>query len=201
MNSSNAKDVIDQFFDSLEKIQGLHSSDIPGIQLYMDQVTTFMEEHLGRHRRDLSEKVLTKTMINNYTKHHLLPPPEKKKYSREHMLILIFIYYYKTILPLQDIRALLEPLTERYFGKEGNDGEVSLQDIYDEVIRISADEIASIKADVERLYDKSMQTFSEIDESERDFLQIFVLISSLTLDVYIKKEMISQLIDQYFQSK
>ena len=75
--------------------------EIPNIDLYMDQVTTFMEEHLKDSKRYEEDKVLTKTMINNYAKNNLLPPPVKKKYSRDHMLMLIFIYYFKSssVLP------------------------------------------------------------------------------------------------------
>ena len=71
---------------------------IPGIDLYMDQVTTFMEEHLKDTKRYPEDKVLTKTMINNYAKNNLLPPPVNKKYSKDHMLMLIFIYYFKNCL-------------------------------------------------------------------------------------------------------
>ena len=77
--------------------------EIPNIDLYMDQVTTFMEEHLKDSKRYEEDKVLTKTMINNYAKNNLLPPPVKKKYSRDHMLMLIFIYYFKNLLSFHDI--------------------------------------------------------------------------------------------------
>ena len=71
----------------------------------MDQVTTFMNGHLASSKRNPDDKILTKTMINNYAKNQLLPPPEKKKYSKEHQLLLIFIYYFKNILTIQDIQA------------------------------------------------------------------------------------------------
>ena len=41
------------------------------IDLYMDQVTTFMDEHLSDCKRREDDKILTKTMINNYTKNNL----------------------------------------------------------------------------------------------------------------------------------
>ena len=56
-------------------------ADIPDIDLYMDQVTHFMEEHLKSSKRYETDKILTKTMINNYTKNKLLPPSEKKRYT------------------------------------------------------------------------------------------------------------------------
>lgn len=60
------------------RIDYIKLEEIPGIHLYMDQVTTFMEEHLSSSKRHPEDKVLTKTMINNYAKNHLLPPPVKK---------------------------------------------------------------------------------------------------------------------------
>lgn len=82
---------------------------IPDIDLYMDQVTTFMEEHLRDTKRHPDDKVLTKTMINNYAKNKLLPPPEKNVTPRSTMYMLIFIYYLKGFLPLTDIQAILNP--------------------------------------------------------------------------------------------
>ena len=72
------------------RIDYIHPVDIPNIDLYMDQVTTFMEEQLSSTKRYEDDKILTKTMINNYAKNNLLPPPNKKKYSKEHLLVLIF---------------------------------------------------------------------------------------------------------------
>ena len=70
---------------SIQNIDYITPDEIPQIDLYMDQVTTFMDEHLRSSKRFEEDKILTKTMINNYTKNNLLPPPVKKKYSSEHM--------------------------------------------------------------------------------------------------------------------
>ena len=89
------KDMINSILASVSRIDYIKPEDIPNIELYMDQVTTFMEEQLASTKRYDEDKILTKTMINNYAKNKLLPPPEKKRYSREHILMLIFIYYFK----------------------------------------------------------------------------------------------------------
>ena len=78
-----------QILRSLQSLDYIKPEEIPNIDLYMDQVTTFMDEHLQGSKRYPDDKLLTKTMINNYTKNSLLPPPEKKKYSKEHMHLLI----------------------------------------------------------------------------------------------------------------
>ena len=73
------------------KLDYVLPEDLPNIELYMDQVTTFLEEQLKNTKRFEDDKIFTKTMINNYTKNHLLPPSNKKKYSRNHMILLIRI--------------------------------------------------------------------------------------------------------------
>lgn len=77
---------LNEMLAHLDRLSHIKASQIPEIPLYMDQVTTFMEEHLKNFKRSEEDKVLTKTMINNYAKNNLLPPPDKKKYSKEHML-------------------------------------------------------------------------------------------------------------------
>ncbi|MGX8703974.1 MAG: DUF1836 domain-containing protein [bacterium] len=89
-------------------LESVPPEDIPGIDLYMDQVTTFIDDETASMKRHPEDKPLTKSMIQNYTKHRLLPPPEKKKYSREHVILLLFIYYLKDFMSINDIPALKE---------------------------------------------------------------------------------------------
>ena len=58
-----SEDLINQV---LEEIESFNIDDIPNIDLYMDQVTTFMETKLSGYKRNDQDKILTKTMINNY---------------------------------------------------------------------------------------------------------------------------------------
>ena len=93
----------------------IRTADIPGIDLYMDQVTTFLQENLrGLSRSPEDDKFLTKTMINNYVKNKVLIPPVRKKYSREHMMLLIMIYYMKSFLSIGDIRLITGPVMDQY---------------------------------------------------------------------------------------
>ena len=89
------------------KLDYVLPEDLPNIELYMDQVTTFLEEQLKNTKRFEEDKIFTKTMINNYAKNRLLPAPVRKKYSKEHILLLLFIYYYKNLLSIGDIEQLL----------------------------------------------------------------------------------------------
>ncbi|MBP3813174.1 MAG: DUF1836 domain-containing protein, partial [Butyrivibrio sp.] len=77
-------DLLNSIIASLGRIDTISVDEIPGIDLYMDQLTSFMDERLKKTtRHPESDKILTKTMINNYAKNDLLPPPVKKKYSRD----------------------------------------------------------------------------------------------------------------------
>ena len=74
--------------DNEEDIKKFHLprwDEIPNIDLYIDQVVSLLETYLSNYikgENNKEDKIVTKTMINNYAKNHLLPPPEKKKYSR-----------------------------------------------------------------------------------------------------------------------
>ena len=83
----DTKNMINSILESISRIDYIKPEDLPDIPLYMDQVTTFMETKLKSSKRNEEDKILTKTMINNYAKNGLLPSPEKKKYSKEHLLL------------------------------------------------------------------------------------------------------------------
>ena len=50
------------------------------------------------------EKVLTKTMINNYAKGKLFIPIKNKKYSKQHIMLINLIYQLKGALSINDIK-------------------------------------------------------------------------------------------------
>ena len=189
----DTKDILNSILESISRIDYVRADEIPNIDLYMDQVTTFMENHLSSSKRHPEDKVLTKTMINNYAKNHLLPPPVKKKYSREHILMLTFIYYFKNIMSINDIQVLLGPIAEEFF--PGN-GSLKLQEVYQEIMDLELEQIEPLIKDVSRKFNKARSSFSDADEKEQDFLQKFAFICMLSFDVYVKKQVIENLIDQ-----
>ena len=189
----NTEDLLNSILESLDRIEYIRAEDIPDIDLYMDQVTTFMESHLKHSTRNPQEdKILTKTMINNYAKNDLLPPPVKKKYSREHVMLLIFIYYYKGILSISDIQQLLRPITGKFFNTAGDYG---LEEIYEEAFGLEKEQIDILKADIMERFRRSEQTFQDAPPDNRDFLQSFAFICMLSFDVYVKKLLIEKMID------
>ena len=187
----NTNDLLNSILESISKIDYVKSIDIPNIDLYMDQVTTFMDKQMASSKRYEEDKVLTKTMINNYAKNNLLPSPEKKKYTKEHLLVLTFIYYFKSFLSIKDIEMLLRPVTDRYFH---TDSKLNLTHIYDEVCSFEKDRIDTLKEELKTMYASSSETFSEENEQDREFLQLLSFICTLSFDVYVKKQIIEKLI-------
>ena len=178
------------YIDSLTRID---PNDIPAIDLYMDQVTTFMDRHLAGSCRVGEEKILTKTMINNYAKNNLLPPPIKKRYSKNHILMLIFIYYFKNVLSFHDIEQILQPISEHHF-QEGSLPD--LEAVYNEVFSLEHEQRRRLQEDITAKFHSASETFEDAPEEEREYLRLFSFICELAFDVYLKKQMIELLADQ-----
>ncbi len=194
--SEKSKELLLYLLDAVDKVDLIDPSDIPDISLYMDQVTTYMDEHLKQSRRHDEDKILTKTMINNYAKNKLLPPPEKKKYTKEHIMLLILIYYFKGILSLQDIQAVLEPIGDKYFHSETGR---SIGDLYSEIVRMDSDRQKTFREEVNDMVDNAADYFSDAKDEEREFLRVLAMINMLSYDVFVRKMLIEKLIDRYFR--
>lgn len=192
-------DLLNSILASLDRVEHINPDDIPNIDLYMDQVTTFMDSRLQSSARyPGQDKILTKTMINNYAKNDLIPPPVKKKYSKEHVMLLVFIYYYKGFLSINDIQKLMSPITERYF-QNGQD--YNLEDIYKEAFDMEEKQLQAMKADVVEKFRAAQDAFPGAPKEDAGFLQKFAFICLLGYDVYLKKLMIEKMIDELSASE
>ena len=187
-------DLLNSIKESFENIKYVKSEEIPDIDLYMDQVTTFLDEKLkssARNPKD-EEKLVTKTMINNYAKTDVIPAPVRKKYSRDHLFLIIFVYYYKNFLQINDVKTLLDPIRENFLDAEGDFG---IEDVYKEVFDNLHETFVKIEADVTKDYEEAMKSFENAPESEREYLKIFNLISKISTDIYVKKLLVEKMID------
>ena len=133
-------------------------------------------------------------MINNYAKNNLLPPPVKKKYSKEHLLIMIFIYYFKNFLSIKDIETMLTPITDKYFD---TDKDFDITSIYKEVCELEKSRIPEFEKEIIRSYNTSKKSFVEVPEDDRDSLQLFAFICNLSFDIYVKKQIVEKLLDNF----
>ena len=193
MHEKYDRDMID-LLRSIQNIDYIEPDEIPNIDLYMDQITTFMDDHLKSSKRFEDDKILTKTMINNYSKNNLLPPSEKKKYSPEHMVLLLFIYYFKNFLSINDIQSILAPITKRFFHSE-NDR--NLNTVYEEIFQRQYENIDFEVRDMIRKLRDSNKAFADIeDDEERKLLSNFAFICSLSFDICVKKRVSESIIDK-----
>ena len=189
--------VIEEVFKRYTDGSYIKASMLPDLDLYVDQITTFLTRHLAKTIRFEDDKIMTKTMINNYTKNHLLPPSDKKKYSREHVFLLIMIYYLKSMLSISDIQSLLEPLSEKYFPKNEENG-LTLSDIYQKIIDDNTANEEYISEDIIKTWERTRNSFAEHSPSteESEYLDDFSFIYQLGYDIYIRKQIIEKLIDK-----
>ena len=194
----DTNDMLNSILESLSRVDYIPLDDLPNIDLYMDQVTTLMEKELEQSKRYDEDKVLTKTMINNYAKNNLLPPPVKKKYSKEHVLVLILIYYFKNVLAIKDIEHILKPLTEKHFHTENP---IQIDQIYEEICSKEKSRVSHLQEDLKEIYQLSESMFPDAPEDDREQLQLFSFICSLSVDVYIKKLLVEKLIDGLYTPK
>ena len=196
---------LNELTEYLKSLHHVHAGSLPSLDLYMDQVTGFMEEHLASMKRHPEDKALTKTMINNYAKNKILPPPVGKRYNKNHMLILLLIYYYKSMLSLSDIRTVVDPLAENYFSLHSKP---RLTDIYEEIFSFANGEMQSLIEDLEKKFQTANSSFSEqdpafadLEEQEREQLQSFSFLSLLAFDVYLKKQLMEKIVDRMEDSQ
>ncbi|MCI9063982.1 MAG: DUF1836 domain-containing protein [Clostridia bacterium] len=101
-------------------------NELPDIDLYLDQVVTFLDKYLSNYidydidKKDKDEKedkastCITKTMINNYVKQNIIEPPVKKKYNKRHLASLFVICILKQVYSISDIDKLIK-LSQKNF--------------------------------------------------------------------------------------
>lgn len=194
MINNNFEELIENLLKDFKEKNYLDSSHIPKIDLYMDQVTTFMDEHLEVFKRKDEDKTLTKTMINNYSKFHLLPPSAKKKYSRNHILLLLFIFYLKPTLSIPDIGAILTPLQKIVFKK---DTDLTLEEFYNTLATAQLEHFDNFSKQILETVNISQTLFPKELTKDSETLSIIATIYMLSLQASIQKNLAAHLIDHY----
>ena len=86
-------------------------NELPEIDLYMDQVITYINEKL-KDTYFFEEKFITKSMINNYVKTGIVHPPVKKHYTKSHLAYFLVLTLLKRCYSMQQITSLLHIYTD-----------------------------------------------------------------------------------------
>lgn len=196
MDESELKKIIEE----LSSFEQLKFSGIPDIDLYMDQVTTFIDEKLSYLKRNKEDSILTKTMINNYTKAGILMPPKKKKYSRQHMVLIILTYYLKQVLSIGDIQNLFSPVVKAI--NSGESHEKELENIYNKFLEIEKNEVENFNKDFQQILNIEVEDKKNmIGDSEEDFNELITIVIMLIVKANIQKRMAEKIIDEFFKKE
>ena len=187
------KQNIMSILKNLNSNQKIKLEDIPDLDLYMDQVIQLFENNLSGTKRNDDDKVLTKTMINNYAKAKLLMSIKNKKYTKEHLILMSLIYELKGGLSINDIKYLLTNIVSKY---ENND-EYDLRKLYELFLEINKYDCEEFKKSVEKKVDVLKEKFKD-NSGDEDYDEKFLLISSMISMSNMYRRMGEALIDEYF---
>ena len=114
------KDIIKQYATEVVNESDVLSHQVPSIPLYMDQVLLMMDQMLSDNKRNVDDKIITKTMINNYSKEKIINPIKGKTYSKEQLLQILMVYRMKNTLTMQEMKQVMQTMyIDENLGEEG----------------------------------------------------------------------------------
>ncbi|MBN1050485.1 MULTISPECIES: DUF1836 domain-containing protein [unclassified Clostridium] len=186
------KDILN-IMENLNLDKKINLEDIPEIDLYMDQVIQLFENKLSVLKRKEEDKVLTKTMINNYAKAKLLMSIKNKKYSKEHLILMSLIYDLKGALSINDIKLTLDNIVKKYENNE----EYDLRALYKTYLDMNSQDVNEFK---EYMNDKEENVKNLLSKNNinGDFEEKFLLVGSMISMSNMYRRMGETLIDEYF---
>ncbi|WP_087972640.1 DUF1836 domain-containing protein [Oceanobacillus rekensis] len=164
-----------KLMESLNIDNHLLLEDIPNLDLYMDQVIQLFEDKFGSSKRNDDEKILTKTMINNYAKGKLFFPIKNKKYSKEHLILISMIYQMKSSLSINDVKMTLEQLNAKI-----TDEEFDLQQLYQCYLNVMAQNSMMFKSDVREQWKEIENEVKELDNDDATYLEQVLLVATFS---------------------
>ena len=139
------------------------------------------------------EKILTKTMINNYAKGKLLLPIKNKKYSKEHIILMSLIYNLKGALSINDIKLCLDEIINK--SVQGN---YPLRELYSSFLEECDNDEKSFKIDVSTKFENISNKVDENKNFDGEFEKNFLLLCSLVNMSNMYRRMSEKLIDEFF---
>lgn len=176
---------IDQLIEALGLEQQLTLEEIPKIDLYMDQVIQLFERKFDAAKRNEQDKVLTKTMINNYAKGKLLFPIKNKKYSQEHLILISLIYQLKGSLSINDIKATLENINEKLIQED-----FQIDTFYNNYLQLVTKNVEDFKDNIKEQF----EVVGNLENKEKD--DTVLLIASLAHMSNLYRKAAEKLVDE-----
>jgi DNA-binding transcriptional MerR regulator len=191
-----SKDSLQKLIDDLSLTDRISLSDIPEMALYMDQLLTFLDGKLSSFKRVGDDKLLTKTMINNYTKIGLIPKPFNKKYDTYHIILLILIFNLKNVLSISDIQSLFTPILKNI--DTPDDDVIPLREIYSTFLELKQNEYMEFTS----TFNEKHQEIKEktLTATDKQLAELFLTVIMLVAQANASKRLAEKIIDQFFKN-
>ena len=168
----------------------LRPEEIPSIDLYLDQITSLLSDKLAQGSERYTDRVLTKTMINNYSKDGLIAPVNGKKYNREQILQMLLVYSMKNTLSIGEIKRILQNVYA-----SSDYGEGMLEDTYRHFLEIKE----GLRAESFDSVSDCMTKWKLDPENDADFLTLLLGLSAWS--AYLKSTVQALLEARYLEEE
>lgn len=178
------KTQLEQIIAQAANPDRLEPDQIPELDLYIDQILMLFEDKLGDNRRHEKDKILTKSMVNNYSKERMIRPMRGKKYTREQILQILLICSLKNMLSIGDIKRLMTALMEEGVQAQG----------LEEIFRNDRDNQQSLRQDVEVIIQHLHSDYAE----QMDTTELVSLLLGLARISNCRRRASETIIDRFF---
>jgi hypothetical protein len=195
MEKDNLTALVKQIRDSYE----IRPEAIPDIELYMDQLLTFLNQHLDRSQENAGSHSFTKTMINNYTKDRLLIPPQGKKYTKQHIMLLTLIYHLKGILSINAIKSLFGPILRDI--NTPDDDLIPLEDIYTTYLNLTDNYLDEFSENFANKLSFITSLTSHLEGEAKNTARLFLSVLILIAQADLSKKVAEVIIESYFSAQ
>jgi hypothetical protein len=187
---------ISEIIEQLGLESNLTVDEIPNIDLYMDQLIQLFENKFADSKRNDEEKILTKTMINNYAKGKLIFPIKNKKYSKEHLILMSLIYQLKGALSINDIQTTLDGINKRIIKED-----IEIDSFYNSYLNLSQKNVADFNEDISERVKDVNEEVSKMEDRNSPYLEQVLMISSLVHMSNLYRKVAEKLVDEIVVEK
>lgn len=163
------KKTLENWLNDLNNFSFKTYENLPEIELYMDQVVTFLEKQLYIFQTSTLDKQITSSMINNYVKGEVLPAPVSKKYSKEHLALIQEICTLKQVLSIAEVKQILD---KSYEDKDKK------AETFDYFNSMNVEKTSSI-------VEETFKNLNKVDENDYNALNNIALEFSIAANCYI----------------
>ena len=187
---------INEILEGLGLETNLKLDEIPNIDLYMDQLIQLFENKFADSKRNDEEKILTKTMINNYAKGKLIFPIKNKKYSKEHLILMSLIYQLKGALSINDIQTTLDGINKRIIKED-----IEIDSFYNSYLNLSQKNVTDFNEDINERVKDVNEEVSKMEDRNSPYLEQVLMISSLVHMSNLYRKVAEKLVDEIVVEK